>query len=93
MEILCGSRKGNNTEHVLFKLVASWQKFLDKERRDFCWFILMHLSKACDWLLRYPLLAKLSAYSFTKNVYSVFSPNAGKYGPEKLRIRTLFTQC
>ena len=21
------------------------------------------------------------------------SPNAGKYGPEKLRIRTLFTQC
>ena len=23
---------------------------------------------------------------------SVFSPNAGKYGPEKLRIRTLFTQ-
>ena len=24
---------------------------------------------------------------------SVFSPNAGKYGPEKLLIRTLFTQC
>ena len=24
---------------------------------------------------------------------SVFSPNPGKYGPEKLRIRTLFTQC
>ena len=24
---------------------------------------------------------------------SVFSLNAGKYGPEKLRIRTLFTQC
>ena len=23
---------------------------------------------------------------------SVFSPNAGKYGPECLRIRTLFTQ-
>ena len=23
---------------------------------------------------------------------SVFSPNAGKYVPEKLRIRTLFTQ-
>ena len=23
---------------------------------------------------------------------SVFSPNAGKYGPEKLRIWTLFTQ-
>ena len=25
--------------------------------------------------------------------WSVFSPNAGKYGPEKLRIRTLFTHC
>ena len=24
---------------------------------------------------------------------SVFSPNGGKYGPEKPRIRTLFTQC
>ena len=24
---------------------------------------------------------------------SVFSPNAGKYGPEKLRIRARFTQC
>ena len=24
---------------------------------------------------------------------SLFSPNAGKYRPEKLRIRTLFTQC
>ena len=24
---------------------------------------------------------------------SVFSPNAGKYGPEKIRIRVLFTQC
>ena len=28
------------------------------------------------------------------NLYlSVLSANAGKYGPEKLRIRTLFTQC
>ena len=24
---------------------------------------------------------------------SVFSPNARKYGPEKLQIQTLFTQC
>ena len=24
---------------------------------------------------------------------SIFSPNAWKYGPEKLRIRTLFTRC
>ena len=25
-------------------------------------------------------------------IYTIFSPNSGKYGPEKLRIRTLFTQ-
>ena len=24
---------------------------------------------------------------------SVFSPNAGEYGPEKLQMQTLFTQC
>ena len=27
-----------------------------------------------------------------KEYLPVFSPNAGKYGPEKLQIRTLFTQ-
>ena len=26
-------------------------------------------------------------------IWSFFGPNAGKYGPEKLQIRTLFTQC
>ena len=25
--------------------------------------------------------------------YEVFSPNVGEYGPEKLRMRTLFTPC
>ena len=29
---------------------------------------------------------------FRLNTLSVFSPNAGKYRPEKLRIQTLFTQ-
>ena len=31
--------------------------------------------------------------SYSEFFRSVFSPNAGKYGPEKLRIRTLFMQC
>ena len=30
---------------------------------------------------------------YTTLYLSVFSQNAGKYGSEKLRIRTLFTQC
>ena len=31
-------------------------------------------------------------YPHSKFFWSVFNPNAGKYGPEELRIRTLFTQ-
>ena len=31
--------------------------------------------------------------SFSGPCFPVFSPNTGKYGLEKLRIQTLFTQC
>ena len=31
--------------------------------------------------------------SYSGPHFPVFRPNAGKCGPEKLRIRTLFTQC
>ena len=35
-----------------------------------------------------------SVFSCIRNKYlSVFNPNTGKYGPEKLQILTLFTQC
>ena len=30
---------------------------------------------------------------YSKFFWSVFNPNAGKCGPEKFKIRTLFTQC
>ena len=33
------------------------------------------------------------AFGLNTPYLSVFSPNAGKYGPEKLQLRTLFTQC
>ena len=33
------------------------------------------------------------AFGLNTPYLSVFSPNAGKYGPEKFQIRTLFTQC
>ena len=42
---------------------------------------LVHIFQHSDWIYRdTPYLL-------------VFTPNAGKYWPEKLRIRTLFTQC
>ena len=34
-----------------------------------------------------------SNYSSWKQNGVIFSPNVGKYGPEKLRMRTLFTRC
>ena len=42
-------------------------------------------------------LVRIFLYSDWKRRFTwqlfVFSPNTGKYGPEKLRIWTLFTQC
>ena len=32
-------------------------------------------------------------WSVFSHIRTEFSPNAEKYGPEKLRIRTLFMQC
>ena len=34
-----------------------------------------------------------TAYPYSELFWSVFSLNAGEYGPEKLRLRTLFAQC
>ena len=37
-----------------------------------------------------------SAFEMNAKIYRVnpvFSPNTGKHGPEKIRIRTLFMQC
>ena len=33
------------------------------------------------------------AFGLKAELISIFSPNAGKYRPEKFQIRTLFTQC
>ena len=33
------------------------------------------------------------AFGLNTEYLSLFSPNAGKYGPEKLRKRALFIQC
>ena len=49
-----------------------------------------------DWIKPF-LLQYFTLYSrliqLTLRDLSIFSPNAGKYGPEKIRIRTPFTQC
>ena len=46
-----------------------------------CEVFLVCISLHLDWIRRNTLY------------FSVFSPNVGKYEPEKIRIRTVFTQC
>ena len=69
-EILCGFRKAHSTQHVLFKLLTSWQNPLD--RCGFVGSILMDLSKAYDFLPHDLLLAKLQAYGFSKESIRLF---------------------
>ena len=57
---LCGFRKGHSTQHALFRLLASWQKSLDKG--EIVGTVLMDLSKAYDCLSHDLLIAKLEAY-------------------------------
>ena len=57
---LCGFRKGHSTQHALFRLLASWQKSLDKG--EIVGTVLMDLSKAYDCLPHDLLIAKLEAY-------------------------------
>ena len=44
-------------------------------------------------ILRPTLRKKRPHLEFSGPYLTVFSANAGKDGPEKLRIRTLYTQC
>ena len=49
-----------------------------------------------SYYLEYHIVWKVSLFGvFLARIFplSIFSPSAGKYGPENLRIRTLFTQC
>ena len=48
-----------------------------------------------SWEIKIAVLQKSTSEkcSYSESFWSVFSPNAGKYGPEKFRIRTFFTQC
>ena len=45
----------------------------------------------CGHIISYPTLHEKCPYS--EFCRSVFSPNMAKYGPEKIRIWTLFTHC
>ena len=69
-----------NTNWYLAAVVV---KYLKGSLREKCLFraFLVRIFPHSDWIRR------------NTTYLSIFSPNTGKYGPEKLRIRTLFTQC
>ena len=72
--------------HFLITTWPSYEGFRDIHALDPTWkvsifgvFLVCHFPHS-DWIWR------------DTSYFSILSPNAGKYGPEKLRIRTLFIQ-
>ena len=52
-----------------------------------------YVKSKCPYLELFWSIFSLIWTEYGEIYLSVFSPNEGKYGPEELRIRTLFTQC
>ena len=67
---MCGFRKAHSTQHALFKLLTSCQNSLDSG--GFIGSALMDLSESYDCLPHDLLLAKLQAYSFSKESIRLF---------------------
>ena len=63
-QLLCGFHKAHTRQHVLFRLIQSWQKELDQA--CFVGTMLMDLSKAYDCLPRGLMVAKLNTVSLAK---------------------------
>ena len=61
--LLCGYRKGYNTQYALIAMIEKWKKTLD-QNSGLCGAILMDLSKAFDTINHELLIAKLEAYGF-----------------------------
>ena len=67
--LLCGFRKGFNTQHALIRMLEKWKVSLDNGEDVGA--ILMDLSKAFDCIKHDLLLAKLYAYGFSRESLSL----------------------
>ena len=61
-DLLCGYRKGYNTQHALMRILSKLNKCLDKN--GVAGAVLMDLSEAFDCLKHDLLIAKLAAYFY-----------------------------
>ena len=86
--IMCGYRKGFNTQHALIALLEKWRSILDN--RGFSGAILMDLSKAFDCINHELLIAKLHAYGFSKeSVRLIKSYLSNRW--QRVKINTTFS--
>ena len=69
--LLCGFRKGHNTQHALLKLLDNWREKLDN--KQYVGVILCDLSKAFDTLPHDLLIAKLHAYGIGNDSIKLIS--------------------
>ncbi len=67
--MVCGFRKGFNTQHALTRMLEHWKVSLDDGGNVGA--ILMDLSKAFDCIKHDLLLAKLDAYGFSREAISL----------------------
>ena len=80
---------------IPFQRYINLKQFFNLFIRNFnCLKSVRILSFSGPYFLAFGLNTERYSVSLRDSLYlSVFSPNAGKYRPEKVRIRTLFTQC
>ena len=68
---LCGYRKGFSTQTALTMLLKKWKKILDDN--GYAGAVLMDLSKAFDTINYEFLIAKLHAYGFNKEAFTLIA--------------------
>ena len=101
VQVYLGTESVNFEKNYLETVVILSQRYISLKlffnlfiRNFHCLKSVRILSISSPYFPAFGLNTERYSVSLRDSLYlSIFSPNAGKYEPEKLRIRTLFTQC